>query len=104
MDRSLKQKVNRDSETNTSYEPNGFNWIFHTHTQENILSQHQARLPSESTSHSIVGVSPWFTPWDGSQGGMVIWPPFLQPLLHLSPCSSFTREPFWVNNFGCGLV
>jgi hypothetical protein len=25
MDRSLKQKVNRDSETNTSYEPNGFN-------------------------------------------------------------------------------
>ena len=33
MDRSWKQKLNRDSETNRSYEPNGFNRYL-----QNILS------------------------------------------------------------------
>jgi hypothetical protein len=42
MNRSLKQKLNKHSETNRSYEPNGFNINL-----QNVLPQNKRRQPSQ---------------------------------------------------------
>jgi hypothetical protein len=36
--------------------------------------------------------------WDGFQVGPVIGWPFLQSLLHLCPCISYSQDTFWVEN------
>ena len=54
------------------------------------------------THHNMSNsVRPWspYSTWDESKVKLVTGLPFLQSLLHFSPCSYFRQEQFWVRNY-----